>query len=124
MGKRVLEEIIGAVCAAITAGFLALVVIRMTASEAAAAGRLALGFLLLLIGGGFYLVPGFAASYREHRNAKAIWALDILLGWTFIGWVVALVWALTSPAPVPQEKANPGWHRLQRLSIFGIYGLS
>lgn len=29
------------------------------------------------------------------RNAEAIFVLNLLLGWTFIGWAVALVWALT-----------------------------
>ncbi|MGH7813207.1 MAG: superinfection immunity protein [Candidatus Binataceae bacterium] len=80
-----------------------------TSDGGANAGSLAIGFILLLIGGVFYLVPGFVASDRGHRNAAAIWALDILLGWTFIGWVVALVWALTSPPPpppsVPREAA-------------------
>lgn len=28
-------------------------------------------------------------------NAGAIFALNLFLGWTFIGWVIALVWALT-----------------------------
>ena len=28
-------------------------------------------------------------------------ALNILLGWTVIGWVVALVWALTKDNPPP-----------------------
>jgi hypothetical protein len=28
------------------------------------------------------------------RNASAIIALNLLLGWTFLGWVIALVWAL------------------------------
>lgn len=28
------------------------------------------------------------------RNADAIVALNFFLGWTFIGWVIALVWAL------------------------------
>lgn len=42
-----------------------------------------------------YLVPSFIAACRHHNNEAAIVALNILLGWTFVGWVVALVWALT-----------------------------
>ena len=29
------------------------------------------------------------------RNATAIFVLNLFLGWTFIGWIVALVWACT-----------------------------
>jgi hypothetical protein len=38
---------------------------------------------------------------RKKRNATAILALDLLLGWTVLGWVAALVWALTRDPPLP-----------------------
>jgi hypothetical protein len=44
----------------------------------------------------FWLLPGFIASNRHHHNAGAIWCLTILLGWTFLGWVIAIVWAFTN----------------------------
>lgn len=50
---------------------------------------------LLLILLGLYLLPSFVASSRRHRNANAIIVLNLLLGWTFLGWVAALVWAAT-----------------------------
>lgn len=84
---------------------------------AAAGSFLAIGLLLLLLGkvlsflasnadvirvlfvlgllGGVYLMPSITAAARKHRNGGAICALNILLGWTFIGWCVAFVWALT-----------------------------
>ncbi len=40
-------------------------------------------------------VPALVAFQRHHRNRMAIAVLDLLVGWTFIGWVVALVWACT-----------------------------
>lgn len=43
-----------------------------------------------------YLLPMFIAFGRDHPNAWPITILDLLLGWTFIGWVVALIWSLTS----------------------------
>lgn len=43
-----------------------------------------------------YLLPAAVASARRHVNRHAILALNALLGWTLIGWVIALVWALTS----------------------------
>lgn len=41
-----------------------------------------------------YLLPAFVALQRKHVNTTAICVLNILVGWSFIGWVAALVWAL------------------------------
>lgn len=49
--------------------------------------------LLLLIV--FYFLPSLVANKRRHANAGAIFALNLLLGWTFLGWALAIVWALT-----------------------------
>lgn len=43
-----------------------------------------------------YFVPTFVAMVRSHRNAAAITILNIFLGWTFIGWLIALVWSFTN----------------------------
>lgn len=43
----------------------------------------------------FYLVPAVIAACRRHSNAGAILALNLLTGWTLIGWIVALVWSFT-----------------------------
>lgn len=43
-----------------------------------------------------YFLPLFIAIMRKHNNTAAIAALNILLGWTFLGWVVAFVWSFTS----------------------------
>lgn len=43
-----------------------------------------------------YMLPTVVASSRHHRNASAIGVLNILLGWTGIGWIAALVWASTN----------------------------
>jgi Superinfection immunity protein len=50
----------------------------------------------LLMGLVFYVLPSVIAVCRKHHNAAAIIAVNILLGLTGIGWVVALVWALTA----------------------------
>ncbi|MBS4155243.1 superinfection immunity protein [Cobetia sp. MC34] len=48
-----------------------------------------------------YLLPTIIGAARGKQNLLAIAALNILLGWSFIGWVVALVWALTKDAQQP-----------------------
>lgn len=40
-----------------------------------------------------YLFPTFFAASRRCRNRRAIFVLNILLGWSGLGWVAALVWA-------------------------------
>ena len=44
-----------------------------------------------------YFLPTFLAMIRHkrkgHRNENAIVIVNLFLGWTFIGWVVALVWS-------------------------------
>ena len=40
-----------------------------------------------------YFVPAVNALLRGHKNAGAITALNLLLGWTLIGWVAAFVWS-------------------------------
>jgi hypothetical protein len=42
-----------------------------------------------------YFVPAVVAVLRKHNNSGAICILNLLLGWTFIGWVVAIVWSFT-----------------------------
>jgi hypothetical protein len=52
--------------------------------------------LLLGILTTLYFLPAMVASAREHHNLMAIVVLNLLAGWTFIGWVGALVWACTT----------------------------
>jgi Superinfection immunity protein len=43
----------------------------------------------------FYLFPWAVAWSRQHHQTTAIFVLNLLLGWTIISWVGALVWAAT-----------------------------
>ena len=52
-----------------------------------------------------YFAPSLVAFARIHSKRQAILALNILLGWTAIFWVAALVWALT------ENNATPDRHR-------------
>ncbi len=46
-----------------------------------------------------YFLPFFIAQKRKHHNWRAIGLLNLFLGWTFVGWVIALVWSVANPAP-------------------------
>ena len=63
------------------------------------------GFLLITFAIVIYLAPWFIATGRNRHNSGAIFALNLFLGWSLIGWVVALVWALSdSKPPAPEIK--------------------
>ena len=53
------------------------------------------GIILFILSLAFYFLPTIIALARGHKNALAIALLNLFLGWTFIGWVVSLVWAVT-----------------------------
>ena len=43
-----------------------------------------------------YFTPVIIAYVRRHNNILAILILTIFLGWTFFGWLAAVLWALNS----------------------------
>ena len=61
--------------------------------------------IALAIGGLLYFIPAIVAESRKHRNKSAILILNLLLGWTFLGWVIALVWAFTDNVH-PEEQSR------------------
>jgi hypothetical protein len=52
------------------------------------------GFFLLIIGALMYLLPTIIASSRHVRNVGSVAVINLFLGWTLIGWVVALAMAV------------------------------
>ena len=52
------------------------------------------GVVVLIALIAIYFVPTIIAGLREHQNTVAIFALNLLLGWTLVFWVMAFVWAL------------------------------
>ena len=44
----------------------------------------------------FYFLGGIIAWRRNHPNATAIIVLNLLLGWSILGWVGSIVWSLTN----------------------------
>lgn len=42
-----------------------------------------------------YFLPWAIAGSRGHHNRLAIFMLNLFLGWTALGWIIALVWACT-----------------------------
>jgi hypothetical protein len=55
--------------------------------EKASAGILLVPILLL------YFLPAVIAHIRRHRHIAAITMLNLLLGWTGLGWVLVFFWS-------------------------------
>ncbi|MBO1753891.1 superinfection immunity protein [Allobranchiibius sp. CTAmp26] len=55
----------------------------------------------------FYMLPWAVAATRGKSNQLAIGLVNLLLGWSFIGWVVALVMACgAEPTPTVVIQQN------------------
>ena len=50
---------------------------------------------------GFYILPSIIAFCREHDRTSSIVVLNLLIGWTVFGWILALAWACTQAIPRP-----------------------
>jgi len=59
-------------------------------------------FFFPIFGFGFvlYFLPAIIAIARSKRDTVSIVVLNFFLGWTAIGWVIALVWALKQDMPL------------------------
>jgi hypothetical protein len=62
--------------------------------------------LLFLVA--LYFLPAIIAAARHTHNSTAILLLNLFLGWTFVGWIIALVMALCS-APYWACYYRRGW---------------
>jgi hypothetical protein len=82
-------------------------------------GFLAFIVIIAIVSLVFYFLPTFIAFRRGHPNAAPIAVINILLGWTAVGYAVALAWSLTHfdrqiavtvnyppPSPGPPPSAN------------------
>jgi cytochrome c biogenesis protein CcdA len=58
-------------------------------------GRVVLALIISFITLG-YLVLWAIAFARHHQKQVPIFLIDLLLGWTLIGWLAALIWAFSS----------------------------
>lgn len=54
-----------------------------------------LSTLLLVFIGFIYILPAIIATKRSVRSSGGVTLLAIFTGWTIIGWVIALIWAVS-----------------------------
>ena len=63
-----------------------------------------IGLSLWVMALGLYLLPTLVAWFQQHPQLYAIAALNLLLGWTLVGWIGALVLALKPEELLPNKK--------------------
>ena len=77
-----------------------------------------------------YFLPTIIAVLRRKTSAVGVFFLNLFLGWTFIGWVGALIWALSadrqptiivnnapSSAPPPSFSPPPSPHNYTNVTM-------
>jgi hypothetical protein len=72
--------------------------------SSADAGAVVLVVLLIVASLLLYFLPSIVGRHKQ--NFAAILVLNLLLGWTLVGWVVAMVWAVARETPPAQVIVN------------------
>ena len=52
--------------------------------------------ILIIILISCYFIPTIIAMTKGKKDRVAIFALNLLVGWTFVGWLIAFIWSLCS----------------------------
>ena len=74
------------------------------------------GLIFLVVVMGMYFLPSFIASQRGREHASTIAILNLLVGWTVIGWVVLLVLALTGESELQRKQREEELALLRRIA--------
>ena len=56
----------------------------------------------LLIIAGFYYLPTVIANHRDANNVGVIFRVNLLFGWTVLGWIAAFIWAILEPPKIKE----------------------
>ena len=73
-----------------------------------------------------YFIPSIIAIYfREHPSQTAIFVVNLFLGWSLLGWVVALAWSLTNPTKeiINNQPPQSAADEIQKLASLKEQGL-
>lgn len=65
-----------------------------------------MGMLFFIVGPALYLLPIYEATSNDHPSITSIALVNILLGWTLLGWVTALIWSLNKPQAQLMQAPN------------------
>ena len=83
-----------------------------TSNGAAVAAMIVVGDMIFFV---IYCLPIFIADHRRNRNLAAVVIVNVFLGWSMIGWAVALVMAFSGDT-FASTKAREAKERADRLA--------
>jgi hypothetical protein len=58
--------------------------------------------IVSVVGLFLYFVPAGIAGQRGMASATGVFVANLFLGWTFLGWVLCLIWAFTGKSKAQQ----------------------
>ncbi|HEY2920885.1 MAG TPA: superinfection immunity protein [Candidatus Binatia bacterium] len=61
------------------------------------------GLLLLSLILAFYFLPVIIAAKLETKHEGMIFLINIVFGWTVLGWIAALIWAIVETPEEPNR---------------------
>lgn len=83
-------------------------------------------FVMLAMVIALYCTPSIIAMARKHQNRTGIILLNLLLGWTLIGWIAALIWSVSASAitekrteglvVLSQSESDDPYQKLEKLA--------
>jgi hypothetical protein len=77
------------------------VVIAMLVAASSDGGTAAgVVFVIIIFGGALYFLPTIVGAVRKVPNLGSVVVINVFLGWSLIGWVVAMAMAARSTPPV------------------------
>lgn len=58
-------------------------------------GHLMIAYVVVLVLAILYMVPTLIAIAKKHEKTPLIGTVNFFVGWTFIGWIACIMWALS-----------------------------
>jgi hypothetical protein len=59
------------------------------------------GFIIILAILAFYFLPSIIGKIRNCAHVGVIFAINFVFGWTILGWIAALIWAIVEKPEAP-----------------------
>lgn len=65
------------------------------------------GLVILTLIALFYFLPAVIANQRDTDHLGSIFLINLLFGWTILGWIAALIWAIVEKPKSVMGRKEP-----------------